>query len=274
MEQQLEHPIEKYLRKPFRNPFCAGCGEPQVLYATLRAVDELNLDADKVPILVGIGCFIQFRSMVNMDVGSTLHGRTIPFATGLKLIKPELKPIILTGDGDAASIGGNHLIHAARRNVDITVIVLNNGSYANTGGQMACTTPLKAHTTTSPYGCVEQPFDLCKLVEGAGASYVARWSTVHLTQLTKSIKEAINKKGFAFIECLAQCPVLYGRYNKMPAAVDMIRWYKRICVTKSQAEKMSEDELKDKIVVGKFVDRDRPEFTEEIRKLNQLTRGA
>lgn len=271
---ELQHRLEKYLRKPYVNLFCPGCGESQAIFALLRAIDELHLDRDLVTIVCGIGCHNMIRTIVDFDIASVLHGRSLPFATGLKLANPELKVITFTGDGDGGTIGGNHLIHAARRNIDITHIFLNNFIYANTGGQVASTTPLGAYSTTSPYGNMEPPFDMCKLVASAGASYVARWTTVHMRQLINSIKEGINKKGFAFIECISPCPTVYGRYNNMRTAVEMYRWLKKICITKSRAEKMSEEELKDKIIIGKFVDIEKPEFVEEVHKLRYRIRGV
>ena len=270
---ELQHPLERYLRKPYVNLFCPGCGESQTIFALLRAIDELRLDRDLVVIVCGIGCHNMIRTIVDFDVASVLHGRSLPFATGLKLANPELKVIAFTGDGDGSTIGGNHLIHAARRNIDITHIFLNNFIYANTGGQVASTTPLGAYSTTSPYGNIEPPFDMCKLVASAGASYVARWTTAHMRPLINSIKEGINKKGFAFIEVITQCPTQYGRYNNMRTPAEMYRWLKKVSVTKSQAEKMSEEELKDKIVVGKFVDIEKPEFVEEVYKLRHRIRG-
>ena len=266
-QMQIQHHLEKYIRKPYVNLFCPGCGESQAVFALLRAIDELGLDRDKVVIVCGIGCHNMVRLIADFDVASVLHGRSLPFATGLKLANPELTVIAFTGDGDGCTIGGNHLIHAARRNIGITHILLNNFLYANTGGQVAATTPLGAYATTSPYGNIEQPFDVCALVASAGASYVARGTTYHMRLLINLIKEGIAKKGFSFIECICQCPTIYGVRNNMRTPVDMIRFFKQSTVTKTQAEKMNTAELKDKIVIGKFVDVEKPEFTERMRSL-------
>ncbi|MBI2315943.1 MAG: hypothetical protein HYU75_02635, partial [Betaproteobacteria bacterium] len=250
---ELEHPLEKYIRKPYNNQFCPGCGESQAVFALLRAIDELALDRDKVAIVCGVGCHNIIRNIVDFDVASVLHGRALPFATGLKLTRPELTVIVFTGDGDGGTIGGNHLIHTARRNTDVTHILLNNFVYANTGGQLAATTPTGSKTTTSVTGNVERPFDLCNLVTAAGASYVARWATHPTKRLVNSIKEGIRNPGYSYIECLCACPTLYARYNGMDSAGEQMKYLEKVSVTKAAAEKMSKEELRDKFVLGKFV---------------------
>ena len=247
------HPLDKYLRQPYVNTFCPGCGESQAVFALVRAIDEMGLDRDKVVIVCGVGCHNIIRTIVDFDVASVLHGRALPFATGLKLTRPELTVIAFTGDGDGGTIGGNHLIHTARRDTDITHILLNNFVYANTGGQLAATTPMGSRTTTSTGGNVERPFDLCTLVEAAGASYVARWMTHPTLRLINSIKEGIRNPGYSYIECLCSCPTLYAKYNGMDCAGDQMKQLKEVTVTKAAAEKMSKEELKDKFVLGKFV---------------------
>ncbi|MBI2820834.1 MAG: 2-oxoacid:ferredoxin oxidoreductase subunit beta [Acidobacteria bacterium] len=264
-ELEYLHPLEKYLRQPYVNLFCAGCGESQAVFALLRAIDELGLDRDKVVIVCGIGCHNMIRTIVDFDVASVLHGRALPFATGLKRARPELTVIAFTGDGDGSTIGGNHLIHTARRNIAITHILLNNFVYANTGGQLAATTPVGSKTTTSPEGNIERPFDLCALVASAGASYVARWMTHPTRRLVNSIKEGIRNTGYSYIECLCPCPTLYGKYNDMNSAGEMMKQLKEASVTKAAADKMSKEELKDKIVVGKFVHERQPESIETMR---------
>ncbi|MBI4293236.1 MAG: 2-oxoacid:ferredoxin oxidoreductase subunit beta [Betaproteobacteria bacterium] len=252
---QLEcaHPLDKYLRQPYVNLFCPGCGESQVVFALLRAIDELALDRDKVVIVCGVGCHNIIRTIVDFDVASVLHGRALPFATGLKLTRPELTVIVFTGDGDGGTIGGNHLIHAARRNTDVTHLLLNNFVYANTGGQLAATTPTGARTTTSVNGNVERPFDLCSLVTSAGASYVARWTTHPTKRLVNSIKEGIRNPGYSYIETLCACPTLYAKHNAMGSAGDEMKLLNECSMTKAAAEKLSKEELKDRFVLGKFV---------------------
>jgi 2-oxoglutarate ferredoxin oxidoreductase subunit beta len=189
-----------------------------------------------------------------MDAIHGIHGRTLGFATGVKLANPQLTVVILTGDGDVAAIGGNHLIQAARRNLDVTVIVNNNGTYAMTGGQVSPVTPTGATTTTTTRGNIEAPFDLCKLVEAAGGTYVSRWTTAHSAQLINAIKEGIQHSGFSFIEVVGQCPTIYGRYCLgLREPVDNLNWLKENSITKAQAEKMKTEELDGKVIVGNFV---------------------
>ncbi len=251
--KEVVHPLDKYLREPYVNLFCPGCGESQAVFALLRAIDELGLDRDKVAIVCGVGCHNIIRTIVDFDVASVLHGRALPFATGLKLTRPDLTVIAFTGDGDGGTIGGNHLIHTARRNTDVTHILLNNFVYANTGGQLAATTPLGSKTTTSVKGNVERPFDLCNLVTAAGASYVARWMTHPTKRLVNSIKEAIRNPGYSYVEVLCACPTLYAKYQGISSAGDEMKFLEEHTVNRAAAEKMSREELKDKFVLGKFV---------------------
>jgi 2-oxoglutarate ferredoxin oxidoreductase subunit beta len=174
---------------------------------------------------------------------------------------------VFTGDGDGVGIGGNHLIHAARRNIGLTVVLVNNFIYGMTGGQVAPTTPYGARTSTTPFGNLERPFDICKLMEGAGATYVARWTTFQIMQLTTSIKKALQKKGFAFVEVISQCPVQFGRRTGMEDPAKMMQWFKEISVSIQKAKEMSSEELKNRIIVGEFVNIEAPELTEEYKKL-------
>ena len=192
--------------------FCPGCACGQIMNNFIYAIDELGLDPKQIVTIGGVGCTARIPAYIKTDAIHGIHGRTLGFATGVKLANPELKVVILTGDGDAAAIGGNHLIQAARRNLDVTMIVNNNGSYAMTGGQVSPVTPTGATTTTTTLGNLESPFDLCKLVEAAGGTYISRWTTAHSAQLIKAIKEGIQHKGFSFIEVVGQCPTIYGRY--------------------------------------------------------------
>jgi 2-oxoglutarate ferredoxin oxidoreductase subunit beta len=196
---------------------------------------------------------------IKLDSFHTTHGRAIPFATGLKLANPELNVVVFSGDGDLVAIGGNHLIHTARRNIDMTVVCINNFNYGMTGGQMGATTPLNARSTTSPYGNFEYPFNLPYLVTASGATYVARWTVLHVRELERSIAEALTKPGFSFIEVISPCPTVYGRYNKLPRGLDEMRSYQERSIIRDGTDpKDAELSLDGPIVVGKFTDMERP----------------
>jgi len=262
--------IKKYLRpEMYPSIFCVGCGIGNVLNYTLRAIDELHLDWDKLVFLSGIGCSSRLPGYIDAEGLHTTHGRAITFATGVKLAKPELNVIVFTGDGDCAGIGGNHFIHAARRNVDLTVIEINNYNYGMTGGQSSPTTPVGGLTTTSAYGCVEQPFDLAELAKGAGASFVARWIPSYPYETIKSIKKAIAKKGFAFIEILIPCPTSYGKKNKVEDGKESWDWLEEMTILKSKYEKLTEEEKQknQKMLVGELQNIEKLEFTAEWKKL-------
>lgn len=202
---------EKYLRHQ-PSAFCVGCGDGTILNCFVRAIDELGISQDRVLCVSGIGCSAWIPSPnFNGDTLHTTHGRALAFATGAKVFNGDLATVVFTGDGDGAGIGGNHLIHAARRNIDITTILVNNMSYAMTGGQIAPTTHHGERTVTSPYGNPESPFDIVRLAAAAGATYVSRWTTYHVLELTRSIKEAIQHRGFSLIEVLSQCPTQQRR---------------------------------------------------------------
>jgi len=265
----MEHPNLKYIRgKRLPHMFCQGCGCGQIMDALLFAIDELKLDTRKMVAIGGVGCSSRIPAYLDMYAIHGIHGRTLAYATGVKLVKPELKVVVLTGDGDCASIGGNHLIHAARRNLDVTVIMDNNGVYAMTGGQMAPTTAGGMYTTTTPRGNFERSFDVCKLVETAGATYVARWTTAHPAALIRTIKQALTHRGFSFIEVVAQCPTIYGRHSLHIAdPVKNIEYLQQNSVTRDQAAKMSSEELIGKIVVGKFVDKELPTLEDCYRQM-------
>jgi len=201
------------------------------------------------------------------DFMHTLHGRPLAFATGLKVSKPELKVIVHTGDGDAAAIGGNHLIQTARRNVELLTICLNNYTYGMTGGQFSPTTPVGAKTMTSPQGSLERSFDLCQLVAVSGASYVARWTTAHPQACIQAIKKGLTHSGFSFVEIVSQCPTQYGRSNRLGDGVAMLNWMKANSVKVTKAAGYSDDELAGKIIVGEFVDRERADYGAVLRGL-------
>ncbi|MFC1916523.1 thiamine pyrophosphate-dependent enzyme [Chloroflexota bacterium] len=261
--------IGKYLRLD-RLPhiFCPGCGIGPAMGCFLRAIDDAEIDPDKVSVVSGIGCSGRVAGYVKLDSFHTTHGRAIPFATGLKLGNPELNVVVFSGDGDLAAIGGNHLIHAARRNITMTVICVNNFNYGMTGGQAGPTTPFADRTTTTPYGNFETPFNLPYLVSASGATYVARWTVLHLRQLEKSIVEAMNKPGFSFIEVISPCPVVYGRMNKKPQGLDELHYYQEKSVIRNGADPKGVDiDSNGTIVVGKFVDIERPTLGEHLEQV-------
>ena len=254
------HPLDELLRTD-RLPhiWCPGCGLGTILGATLRAINKSGLDLDKTIMVSGIGCTGRAAGYVKLDSFHVTHGRALPFATGLKFANPDLKVVVFSGDGDMAAIGGNHLIHAARRNVDMTVICVNNFNYGMTGGQMGPTTPQSGKSTTSRSGNVEKPFNLPYLVGAAGAPFVARWTTAHLRQMKRTFLEAIHKKGFSFVEVISPCPTYYGRMNEQATGLEQMRYYRYNSVVKHFANLNEVDiTLGGQIVVGKFIDVDRP----------------
>lgn len=266
--ERLEHPLRKYLRtSELPLIFCPGCGSGQVLNYTLRAIDELGLDTRNLVFLSGSGCNGWIAPAAALDVLHTNHGRPIAYATGVKVANPSLKVVVFTGDGDSAAIGANHLVQAARRNIEMVVLCINNSNYGMTGGQLSPTTPRNAYTTTTPYGNPEPPFDLCYLVAAAGASFVARWTTYHARQLIKTIKKVLQKKGFAFIDIISQCPTQYGRRLGFSSPAEMLRYFKEKAVRIDGPDglgRLSETT----IPVGEFVNKELPEFTEKLRQIN------
>jgi len=259
-----DNPVEQFLRTD-RMPhiWCPGCGIGTTVNCFARAIENCGIDLDKLAVVSGIGCTGRVAGYLNLDSFHTTHGRAIPFATGLKLADDTLKVVVYSGDGDLIAIGGNHFIHAARRNADLTVICVNNFNYAMTGGQAAPTTPLDAIATTSPYGVSERPFNIPFLAESCGAVYVARWTAYHVRQITKSMSEALNKKGFSLIEIVTPCPTLYERRNRLGSGLDRMKWYKEHSVIKNGADTRECDiAFQQKIVCGKFVDVDRPALSE------------
>jgi 2-oxoglutarate ferredoxin oxidoreductase subunit beta len=257
--------VKKYLRD-LKLPFCPGCGAFTVMDAFLRAVYELGYeDLSKFVFCSGIGCSSWIPSPYFVaDSIHTLHGRSIPVATGVKLMRPDINVVVFGGDGDIVGIGLSHFIHAARRNLDVLVIMVNNMVYGMTGGQVAPTTPFGAKTTTTPYGSFEYPLDAAKLAVTAGANYVARWTTAHRNEMKEAIKKALMLKGFRFIEAVSQCPTAFGRRVGFKNAAEMVRWLKENSIPLEQAEKLNEEDLTAKIVVGEFVQRQRPTLTETV----------
>jgi len=271
-----EHPLDRYIRPSARRTTnCPGCGNGIVAQAVLRAIDQLRMSMDDFVFVSGIGCSAWIPSpFFYADVLHTTHGRPIAFATGIKLGLPEKKVMVISGDGDLTAIGGNHLIHAARRNIDMVVVCINNGIYGMTGGQMAPATPRWLRTVTSPYGNIENPFDISGLAMAAGASFVARWTTYHARNITGTMKRAIQHRGFSFIEIVSQCPVQFGRRTGMGSATDMMEHYKADSIPARRAARMSAEELEGKLVVGELLDADKPEFTREMERLIRMAQEA
>ena len=274
MVLETAHPYSKYLRAEMMpHIWCAGCGNGIVLNCFVHALDELKFDLDKLVVVSGIGCIGRTAGYVNADSFHTTHGRALAFATGVKLANPELEVVVISGDGDLFAIGGNHFIHAARRNMGIKVLCANNLNYGMTGGQQGPTTPLESITTTSPYGSIENPFNLVHLAAASGSTYVARWTTLHVRRLTQSIKKMLQKKGFSFVEVLAQCPEIYGRYNKMRSGLEMMSWFKRASVVENFTDPSKAEISVDKIPVGEFVDVEKLSYEkmlhEKISKINE-----
>jgi len=257
-----ENPLIKYLREgSLPHFFCPGCGAAQVMNYFLQAADKVAVDFDKLVAIGGVGCTARIPVYLSADALHGVHGRTLPWATGIKLQNPDLKVVIFAGDGDAAAIGGNHLIQAARRNLDVIVIVVNNLNFGMTGGQVAPTTPQNLRTMTTPYGNVEPPFDLCELVTTAGATFVSRWNTAHGHQGTNAIAKALQHKGFSLVEFVAQCPTNFGRRAlRTGDPWKGIQWIEDNSVTRDEAKKSSAEELAGKFVLGDFVDYQKPVF--------------
>lgn len=259
---------EKYLRmSKFPLIWCPGCGDGIVLKSLIRAVVKAGLSQDEVAMVSGIGCSSRLTGYVDFNTLHTTHGRAMTFATGIKMAKPELNVFVITGDGDATAIGGNHYIHAARRNIDLTVILFNNHIYGMTGGQVSPTTPFGKKGSTAPYGSFENTFNISGLAQAAGATFVARASVHNGVQLENYIVKAIKNKGFSLVEVMSPCPTAYGRRNRLGSGVDMIMDLKENTVSINQAKKMSPEELEGKVITGVLVDEVRPECREEYQKL-------
>ena len=268
MDKTNQNRFMKYLRTDrLPNIFCAGCGNGIVMNTFFNGMELAEIDFDNLALVSGIGCSSRVPGYIKCDSLHTTHGRPIAFATGLKLANPELDVVVFTGDGDAAAIGGNHLIHGARRNIDLTVICINNSIYGMTGGQISPTSPTGSYGSTAPFGALEKPFNLSELTKAAGASYVARWTTAHPVQLSNAIKKGLLNKGFSFIEAVSQCPTYFGRKNKMKTPVSMMQWMKDESILKRKADTLNEAELEGKLIVGEFQNKKEAEFTEKICKL-------
>ena len=251
--------IDNYIKEEeFPLFICPGCTHGTVTNAFVKVADEMKLDKNKTVLVCAIGCAGRIPTYLDFSVLRVTHGRALAYATGIKLSRPDVNVIVFMGDGDAAAIGGNHLIHAARRNINITAIISKNEIYGMTGGQYAPTTPKKAMTTTSPYGMIEHTFDICKLVEGAGATFVARADAYHVRNLQKTLKNAMEHEGFSVVEAITSCPTQYGRRNKVSDPSEMLMEIKNKTIMKKAAEKLSPEELQGKFIIGEFVNIKKP----------------
>ncbi|MGX8795486.1 2-oxoacid:ferredoxin oxidoreductase subunit beta [Fusibacter sp. JL298sf-3] len=260
----MQHPLVDHFFRTEKLPhiWCPGCGHGIVMASITRAIEKLGLDKDKVCIVSGIGCSSRAPGYMDFNTLHTTHGRALAFATGVKLANPELEVIVIAGDGDLSAIGGNHLIHAARRNIGITTICFNNNIYGMTGGQYSPTTPTNEKGTTAPYGNIDRCFDIAKLAMGAGATYAAKSTVYHVNQLDKYIEKAVKHKGFSFVEAISVCPTYYGRKNKKGSAVDMMTWLKDSFVDHKVAEKLPPEKKAGKHLMGEFIDVQEAEYTE------------
>jgi 2-oxoglutarate ferredoxin oxidoreductase subunit beta len=261
--------IHKYLRhdKKFPHVWCPGCGIGIMLGALIRAIDRTGFEKDDIVLISGIGCSGRLPVYVDFNTLHTTHGRALTFATGVKLAKPNLKVIVIMGDGDAVAIGGNHFIHAARRNIDLTAIIVNNSVYGMTGGQYSPTTPYGMRSTTTVYSNIEQDFRISELAVTAGAVFVGRGTVYHAKLLDSLIEQALLKKGFSVVEVISHCHTQYGRQNRLGSAVEMMQWQRDHALPIEKALKMKSEELKDKVLIGVLIDKELPVFQEEYEKI-------
>lgn len=270
-----ERAFESYLRQShLPHLWCPGCGNGIVMKAIIEAVIREKLDPDKTVIVSGIGCSSRASGYMNFDTLHTAHGRAIPFATGIKLANPDLNVIVITGDGDCMAIGGNHFIHGARRNVDLTVVLFNNNIYGMTGGQASPTTPLHKKATTAPYGCIDTPFDPCSLAQAAGASYVARSTAYHVPHLINMISGGIKNHGFSLIEAIVQCPTAYGRKNKMADPAKMMMWMRDHAAMLPAWNKLPDDKKADKFPIGLLYEHEHIDYDHAYDEVIEIAGGA
>lgn len=263
--------VEDYIRQRFfPHLWCPGCGHGIVLNGLIRAVEKLGMSRNEIVMVSGIGCSSRISGYMDFHTLHTIHGRALAFATGVKLSKPELNVIVPMGDGDALSIGGNHFIHAARRNIDMTAIVMNNRIYGMTGGQYSPLTGPGMMATTAPYRNIDQGFDVVEMAKAAGATFVARTTTYHVTQMADIIRQAIVHEGFSVVEIMSQCPTYFGRKNKLGSAVDMMKRMKEITTPIGSKKKAENPEL---IERGIFVQTDRPEYCSEYNQIIERAMG-
>ena len=259
--------------------WCPGCGNGVIMRDVAVALDELindpenDIDRDDIVIVSGIGCSSRAAGYLDFNSIHTTHGRAIAFATGIKMANPKLHVVVLTGDGDCSAIGGNHLIHAARRNLGLTVVCFNNDIYGMTGGQYSPTTPTGDKATTAPYGNLDRPFDIALLAADAGASFAARGDVFHARETTEIIKKAILHKGFSLVDVYSVCPTYYGRKNKKGDAVEMLKWQRDNLIPMSRFNVMTPEDLAGKKPIGILAENDFPEYTEEYAKLIEACRA-
>jgi 2-oxoglutarate/2-oxoacid ferredoxin oxidoreductase subunit beta len=265
---QNVHPLEDLVRMD-RIPhiWCSGCGTGSVFASCLTAMKQTGIPYNQFAMVSGIGCSGRGAGYINIDSFHTTHGRAIPFATGIKMARPDLNVIVFSGDGDLFAIGGNHFIHAARRNMDITVICVNNLTYGMTGGQVAATTPHLAKSSTTTAGNPETPFNLPFLAYASGATYIARWTMLHARDLADSIEEALIHKGFSFIEVLSPCPVNFGRRNKEKPLDTLKKYYENTIVRNGANPAELDIDYKKGVILGKFADIDKPTHDEKYKKM-------
>jgi len=268
--------IHEYLRhdKKFPHVWCPGCGIGIMLGALIRAIDRIGFGKDEIVLVSGIGCSGRLPVYVDFNTLHTTHGRALTFATGVKLANPSLKVIVTMGDGDAVAIGGNHFIHAARRNIDVTSIILNNSIYGMTGGQYSPTTPYGMRSSTTTYSNIEQVFKISELAVTAGAVFVGRGTVYHAKLLDSLIEQAILKPGFSVVEVIAHCHTQYGRQNRLGTAVEMMEWQRDHAVPVEKTAALTSEELKDKIVTGVLVDKDLPVYQDEYEKIRERAKGT
>lgn len=260
-------PVKNYIRdRFFPHIYCPGCGHGTVLNGLLRSVEELGLSKNEMVMVSGIGCSSRISGYVDFHTLHTIHGRALAFATGVKMSRPELKLIVPMGDGDALAIGGNHFIHAARRNIDITAIIMNNRIYGMTGGQYSPLSGYGTLATTAPYKNIDSHFDIVEMSIAAGASFVARTTTYHVPQMIEILKKAIMHRGFSAVEVLSQCPTYFGRKNKIGTAVDMVRYFKENTTPIGSKAKKENPDL---IERGIFKEEDVREYCSEYEKIIQ-----
>ncbi len=265
----------KFLRhdKKFPHVWCPGCGNGIVLGSLLRAIDRVGLEKDDIVLASGIGCSGRMPTYTDFNTLHTTHGRALTFATGVKLAKPELTVLTVMGDGDATAIGGNHFIHAARRNLDITAIIINNQIYGMTGGQTSPTTPYGSIASTATFGHIEHAFSIAELAVTAGASFVARGTVYHAQMLDRLIARAIDHPGFAVVEVMSNCHVQFGRRNKLGSAVAMLNWMKDHAVKSDELGALPPDSLDDRFTIGILTERQKPDYIEQYRKIRETAQG-
>ena len=268
---QVTKLIHKYLRhdKKFPHVWCPGCGNGILLGALIRAIDRLGCTKDEVVLVSGIGCSGRLPVYVDFNTLHTTHGRALTFATGVKLANPKLNVIVVMGDGDAIAIGGNHFIHAARRNIDLTAIIINNHVYGMTGGQTSPTTPHGSFSTTAPFGNLEQSFSIAELAITAGASLVARGTVYHALMLDRLIEQAIRKRGFSVVEVISHCHTQYGHLNNLGSAVEMLQWQRDNSIPVEKAKDIPAEQLRGKITIGLLVDRELPVYTDQYERIRK-----